>query len=157
MKFSWVAWSWLAGAVGGLVGNGVLGGLFTSPWAQSVLYDPQRQSALFLSITPQRNVAVSVAGLVILSSVHGWLYTRLRDRLGGSSWWQRGLRWGAIIWVMYWLFQEWFIYVTLLGEPVPLAVFELLVLLFGSLVEGFVIAGIMQWVERGAARGAGAA
>lgn len=146
------AWSWLAGLAGGLAGNGVLGLLFTSRWAQAILHDPERQSALFLTVTPQRDVAVSVAGLVLLSSLHGWLYLKLRGALGGSTWWQRGLVWGATIWAMYWLFQEWFVYVTLLGEPVPLAAFELLLLLLGALVEGSVIAGIMHGVERSAVR-----
>jgi hypothetical protein len=41
---------------------------------------------------------------------------------------------------MYWLFQEWFIYNTLLGEPVLLNLFELSILLLGSLAEGIILA-----------------
>ena len=41
---------------------------------------------------------------------------------------------------MYWLFQEWFIYNTLLGEPLLLNALELGILMLGSLVEGAVIA-----------------
>ena len=36
--------------------------------------------------------------------------------------------------------QEWFIYNTLLGEPLFLNAFELTILILGSLVEGVVIA-----------------
>jgi hypothetical protein len=41
---------------------------------------------------------------------------------------------------MFWLFQEWFIYHTLLGEPLILNLLELSILLLGSLVEGAIIA-----------------
>ena len=48
--------------------------------------------------------------------------------------------WGLTIWVMYWLSQEWFIYHTLLKEPLLLNLLELAILLIGSLVEGLIIA-----------------
>jgi flagellar biosynthesis protein FliQ len=41
---------------------------------------------------------------------------------------------------MYWLSQEWFIYHTLLGEPLLLNILELSILLTGSLVDGLIIA-----------------
>jgi hypothetical protein len=44
---------------------------------------------------------------------------------------------------MYWLFQEWFIYNTLLGEPFILNALELAILMLGSLVEGIVIAFVL--------------
>lgn len=48
-----------------------------------------------------------------------------------------------MIWAMYWLFQEWFVYVTLLQEPPILAGLELAILLLGSMLEGVVIAGVV--------------
>lgn len=63
----------LAGLVGGFVGNGVLGGLFSSPPIKAILYNPALQSQLFQDVTPQRNIPVSVVGLVILSIIHSWL------------------------------------------------------------------------------------
>lgn len=42
--------------------------------------------------------------------------------------------------LMYWLFQEWFIYHTLLHEPILLNLLEPAILLVGSLVEGLIIA-----------------
>ena len=42
----------LAGLVGGFVGNGVLGALFSSPPIQSILYNPEWQSQIFTEITP---------------------------------------------------------------------------------------------------------
>lgn len=129
----------VAGLLGGFVGNGVLGALFSSPPVTRILYDPRWQSQLFIDITPQRDIPVSVAGLVVLSVVHSWLFHTLRPAIPGNTWWKQGLFWGFAIWAMYWLFQEWFIYRTLLGEPLLLNLLELLILLAGSLVEGVII------------------
>lgn len=130
----------LAGLVGGFVGNGVLGALFSSPPVQGILYDPEWQSQLFIDVTPKRNIPISVAGLVVLSVIHAWLFDVLRPAVPGRTWLQQGLFWGLTIWLMYWLFQEWFIYNTLLGEPLLLNLLELTILLLGSLVEGIIIA-----------------
>src|SRR5512145_3312955 len=130
----------MAGMLGGFIGNGVLGALFSLPPIRSVLYDPALQSSLFLEITPLRNVPVSVAGLVLLSAIHGWLFAVLRPSIPGKSWIRKGLFWGFSIWAMYWLFQEWFIYHTLLQEPFILNLLELLLLLAGSVIEGLIIA-----------------
>ena len=130
----------VAGLVGGFIGNGVLGALFSIPPVQSILYNPEWQSQLFIEVTPKRNIPVSVAGLVILSIIHSWLFSILMPSIPGKTWLKKGLFWGLTIWLMYWLFQEWFIYNTLLGEPFLLNVLELTILMLGSLVEGIVIA-----------------
>ena len=142
MKSSWFRVI-VAGLAGGFVGNGVLGALFSSPPVHRVLYDPAIQSALFIEITPTRNIPVSVAGLVVLSIIHAWLFAILRSSIPGATWFRKGLFWGIVIWSMYWLFQEWFIYHTLLGEPLLLNFLELTILLAGSLIEGVVIAYIV--------------
>lgn len=130
----------LAGLVAGFVGNGVLGALFSSPPVQRVLYDPAIQSRLFLEITPQRNIPVSVAGLVVLSVIHAWLFAVLMPSIPGKTWMGKGAFWGLAIWLMYWVFQEWFIYHTLLREPLLLNFLELGILLLGSTAEGIIIA-----------------
>ncbi|SRR6266540_1811413 len=130
----------LSGLLGGFVGNGVLGAIFSSPPVKSVLYNPALQSSLFIEITPKRNIPVSVFGLVLLSVIHAWLFSILKTSIPGANWVKKGLFWGFAIWAMYWLFQEWFIYHTLLGEPILLNVLELAILLAGSLVEGMIIA-----------------
>ena len=129
-----------AGLLGGFVGNGILGGLFSSPPVQALLYSPTLQSQLFRDVTPTRNIPVSVAGLVILSIVHSWLFATLQSAIPGKTAVRKGLFWGLVIWMMYWLFQEWFIYRTLLQEPLPLCLLELAILLLGSLAEGVIIA-----------------
>jgi len=132
--------SLVAGWVGGFLGNAFLGVVFSSPWIMAVLYHPTWQSPLFLELAPQRDVAQSVIGLIFLSGLHGALFAQFEPSIPGHSWLGKGLFWGTTIWLTYWLFQEWFIYVTLLREPVLLALFELAILLVGSLVEGVVIA-----------------
>lgn len=133
----------LAGLIGGFIGNGVLGALFSLPLVRAILYDPAIQSRLFIDLTPTRNIPLSVGGLVILSVIHAWLFAVLLPAIPGRSWTQKGMFWGAVIWLMFWVFQEWFIYHTLLGEPILLNLFELFILLFGSLVEGVVIALVL--------------
>lgn len=128
-----------AGLLGGFLGNGVLGGIFSLPPVKSILYDPSLQSKLFIEVTPMRDIPVSVAGLVILSIIHALLFDTFRPALPGETWLKKGLFWGVTIWLMYWVFQEWFIYHTLLMEPLILNALELIILLFGSLVEGVVI------------------
>ncbi len=134
----------IAGIIGGFVGNGIVGAIFSIPPITSILYDPQIQSQLFIDITRQRNIPISVAGLVLLSGIHGILYNMFYTSLPGKSWKTKGLFWGLTIWLMYWLFQEWFIYNTLLGEPFILNLLELIILLFGSLAEGLVIAAVLN-------------
>ncbi len=120
---------------------------FPARGSGKVLYNPEVQSQLFISLTPQRNVALSVAGLVVLSGLHGVLFAILRPSIPGESWIGKGVWWGLALWVVYWLGQEWFIYITLLGEPMGLAAFELGILLAGSLVEGVVIAGLLMRIN----------
>ena len=129
-----------SGLIGGFIGNGLLGALFSSQPIQAILYNPHWQSQLFMEITPKRNIPVSVAGLVILSIIHAWLFNVFKKAIPGRTWLKKGLFWGFTIWLMYWLFQEWFIYNTLLGEPLILNLLELSILIIGSLAEGVIIA-----------------
>lgn len=134
----------VAGLLGGFIGNGVLGALFSAPLIKSILYNPALQSQLFIDITPKRNIPISVTGLVLLSAIHGWLFAVLKPSIPGSNWIQKGLFWGLSIWAMYWLFQEWFIYHTLLQEPLILNFLELVLLLGGSVIEGLIISLIVE-------------
>jgi hypothetical protein len=79
-----------AGLVGGFIGNGVLGALFSSPPIQAILYNPEWQSQLLIEITPKRNMPISVAGLVILSIIHAWLFSILLPSIPGRTWLKKG-------------------------------------------------------------------
>lgn len=133
----------IAGWLGGFIGNGVLGVLFSLPPVRAILYDPAMQSQLFMTITPARNIPLSVSGLIVLSVIHAGLFSILSPSIPGNSWIKKGMFWGIAIWLMFWVFQEWFIYHTLLGEPILLNLFELVLLLLGSLAEGMIIALIL--------------
>lgn len=132
-----------AGLIGGFIGNGVLGALFSLPLVRAILYDPAVQSRLFIELTPTRNIPLAVAGLIVLSVIHAWLFAVLLPAMPGRSWLHKGLFWGTAIWLMFWVFQEWFVYHTLLGEPILLNLFELLLLLCGSLIEGVTLAFLL--------------
>ena len=144
-RFIWIV---IAGLLGGLLGNAFLGLAFTSPPIKSILYNPNIQSKLFLEITPQRNVPLSVAGIVILSVIHSWLFYILASAIPGKTWIRKGLFWGLVIWLMYWVFQEWFVYHTLLCEPILLNILELAFLLVGSFVEGIIIALFLAKIQK---------
>ena len=110
-----------------------------SPPIQSILYNPNWQSKVFLDLTPTRDLFPSIAGIVILSVAHSWLFSLFQKSIPGESWIKKGMFWGFSIWLLFWVFQEWFIYHTLLREPILLNLVELSVLLLGSLVEGLII------------------
>ena len=130
----------LIGLISGFVGNGILGFLFSLPVVKTILYNPLLQSELFIQITPQRDVLTSVIGLIILSIIPTYLYITLIRSIPGATWISKGIFWGFSIWGMFWVTQEWFIYHTLLQEPLILNFLELTLLLVGSLAQGLVIA-----------------
>jgi hypothetical protein len=131
------------GLIAGFVSEAILGALFMSPPVQYVLYNPEWQSHLFIEITPTRNLFKSVAGLVVLSIAHSWLYDVFKPSIPGHNWVRKGVFWGFTIWLMYWVFQEWFIYHTLLREPLLLNLLELTLLFIGSIAEGLIIAKLL--------------
>lgn len=132
------------GLLAGFLSELILGGLFMSPPIQSVLYNPEWQSELFIEITPTRDMVKSIVGLIILSIAHSWLYEIFKPSIPGNNWLRKGLFWGFTIWLMYWVFQEWFVYHTLLEEPLLLNLLELTILLIGSLTEGLIIAKLLE-------------
>lgn len=134
----------LAGVAGGFVGNGILGVVFSLPILCNLLYDPHLQSKTFIDVTANRDIPLSVAGLVLLSAIHGFLFLLFKQSIPGSTNLKKGLFWGLVIWLFFWLPQEWFIYHTLLGEPLILNTVELIVLLIGAMGEGLVISGILR-------------
>ena len=76
--------------------------------------------------------------------MHAWLFSVFSPSVPGKTWLRKGLFWGLTIWLMYWVFQEWFVDHTLLGGPWFLILLELVLLLIGSLVEGLVISGMLR-------------
>ena len=139
-----------SGLIAGFVSEGILGFLFTSKFIRSFLYDPTLQSPQFLEVTSNRVVSlpITISGLIVLSIIHAWLFTILQKSIPGNTWIKKGLFWGLTIWLMYWVFQEWFIFYTLLGEPLLLVSLELSLLLVGSIVESLIISKFLYEKDR---------
>lgn len=127
------------GLTAGFISEGILGAIFMAPPVQKLLYNPNIQSEIFIQLTPTRDLFPSIAGLIILSVAHSWLFSVLQQSIPGKTWVKKGIFWGFTIWLMYWVFQEWFIYHTLLKEPILLNLVELVILFLGSVVEGLII------------------
>ncbi len=73
------------------------------------------------------------------------MYTVFLPSIPGKSWIRKGAFWGLTIWLMYWVFQEWFVYHTLLLEPLLLNLLELVILLIGSIIEGLIISWFLYY------------
>jgi hypothetical protein len=114
----------LVGLIAGTVSEALLGALFMMPPTQSILYNPGIQSRLYIDITPTRNLPLSIGGLVVLGIIHTWLFVVFMRSIPGKAWVKKGLFWGF----------------TMLLEPLLLNLFELVLLLLGSLAEGLIIA-----------------
>lgn len=127
----------LWGLLAAFVSQGLMGVLFLNPWTQGLLYHEQWQSLLYRQVTPQRDLLPSIVGLVVWGLIPAFLHRRLAP--SGSPW-RAGLATATWIWLLFWLPQEWFIYVTLLGEPLPLAGLELVLAALGSLAQGLLLA-----------------
>ena len=80
-----------AGLLGGFLGNGVLGALFSARPVRKILYDPALQSRLFLDVTPGCNIPLSVGGLVVLSVIHAGLYSVFFPSIPGRTWVRKGV------------------------------------------------------------------
>ena len=85
----------LIGLLAGFISQGLLGILFVNSLSQSILYNPEIQSRLFIDITPTRNIPLSVGGLVVLSIIHAWLFVVFAKSIPGTTWIQKGLFLGS--------------------------------------------------------------
>jgi hypothetical protein len=72
-----------SGLFAGFISEGILGAPFMSPPVQNILYNPDIQSKLFLDITPTRDFLPSIAGIVLLSIAHSWLFTIFQKSIPG--------------------------------------------------------------------------
>lgn len=138
MKAKAVSWLWfvVVGLGAGFVSQGIMGALFMNPWSQAVLMDPGLQSSLYRELSVLRPLVPSIVGLVLWGLVPALLHRRLAHP---GPWWKAGLVTGAWVWALFWLPQEWFMYITLLAEPVPLATLELVFAAVGCAVQGLIL------------------
>lgn len=124
------------GLLAGFVSQGLMGALFMNPWSLALLSDPGLQSALYRELSALRPLVPSIVGLVLWGVVPAFLHRRLAHP---GPWWKSGLATGAWVWGLFWLPQEWFMYITLLAEPLPLALLELAFAAVGCAAQGLLL------------------
>lgn len=140
---------WTTGILAGFISEAFMGLIFTSQAINGLLYDPKLQSEKFIEITSSREVSLptTIIGMILLSGIHSWLFSILQESIPGQTKLKQGLFFGLMIWLVYWLFQEWFVYHTMLGEPIILTLLELVILLIGSLIEGIIISFLISGIN----------
>lgn len=120
-----------------------------------ILLDPSVQSKKLIAVWTQieplplvvANPAPIIGGLFIFGLIHGFIYRWL------SSAWPTGitaraLRFALLVFVLSYVFWEFFTPFNQLGEPFWLLVLELSFWLTIALAEAFTIAFVMEWRRR---------
>ena len=80
----------MAGLLGGFVGNGIMGSVFSLPLINTILYNPAIQSQLFIEVTPARDIPLSVTGLIVLSVIHAYFFSIFEPSIPGMTWQKKG-------------------------------------------------------------------
>ncbi len=141
----------LAGLAGGAATNVAMLSTFRLlGFGSGLLLDPRWQSpkliAVWTQIQPLPRVVVSplpvIAGLFALALFHAWLYAQLAEH------WPRGLwpktwRLGGLVFVLSYLFFEFFTPFNLFWEPLPLVAVELVFWAVVATAEALAIVGIL--------------
>lgn len=87
---------------------------------------------------------LQMAGLLFgLTLAHAWVYGVVRASLPGRGW-RKGLGFGVGIWLFSYLFYELFTPFNLLGEPLHLLAYELILWLGVALTEGCTLATLIE-------------
>lgn len=144
-----------AGALGGVALN--LAMLLTfriigfGPAGDGVLLDPRIQSpkliAVWTTLEPLPLVVsrppVILLGLVAFAIVHAFLYRALAPAWppGATA---RGVRMAGLVFVLSYIFWEFFTPFNQLGEPLPLIALELVFWAVVAAAEGLTIAAVME-------------
>jgi ribosomal protein S18 acetylase RimI-like enzyme len=139
----------IAGLCGGLAWIAGLF-LFFGP-AQAILTDPERQSAKFLqAFAPGDSAprlltspAQVVAGILAIGVAWGFAFA-LVARSWRGAWWSRGLKFGALGWVLMVPWFEFYLPWNVMLEPWPLVLVEATCWAAVLLTVGLTIAGVEQ-------------
>jgi hypothetical protein len=146
----------VAGVTGGLALNAAM--LLTFRFlgfgwnGGGILLDPSIQSPKLIAVWTQiqplplvvSNPGPIIAGLILFGLIHSFMYRWL------SSGWPRGiraraLRFALLVFILSYVFWEFFTPFNQFGEPFPLLILELGFWAIIALVEGIVIAFVMEW------------
>jgi hypothetical protein len=132
-----------SGLLAGAISNAVVGFIFTRKPIHGMIHDSSRNSRKYIDTASQMNLPVAIIGLILLSVIHSVIFAFIGASLPGVTWVSRGIFFGIMIWLFFWLFQEWFAFHCLLGVPFTINSFRLLVLLIGAVIEGVIISWVM--------------
>jgi hypothetical protein len=146
----------LAGALGGLAMTAAMlltfGAIGFGPNLQGPLLDPGHQSPKLIAVWREleplplilTNPAPMVTGFLILGVAHALVY-----RSVAAAWppgpFRRGLRMAALLFILSYVFFEFFTPFNLFGEPLPLIALQLGLWSVVALAEGLVLAALMEW------------
>jgi len=128
--------------------------IFFTP-AQSVLTNPEYQSAKFLAvfgeIEPLPRVAadpwVFPAGVAIIGILYGHVYALIRRSLGEGRW-TRGARFGIVAWALMAPWFEFYLPWNVMHEPATLVLLELALWAAVLLLVGMTIAVAYERMDR---------
>ncbi len=147
---------WVRGLIAGIAGGaawfiGIL--LFFGP-AQIILTNPDLQSAKMLVVfteepLPRASEApwILIAGLFTIGALWGMVYVYLIPAFKGS-WWKRGLRFGAIGWILMVPWFQFYLPWNVLLEPALLVLLEMTCWSGVLLLTGLTIAGVEQKLDK---------
>lgn len=117
-----------------------------------VLLDPSIQSRKLIAVWTQieplplvvSNPGPIVGGLLVFGLIHAFFYRWLSPTwpLGIVA---RALRFALVVFVLSYVFWEFFTPFNQFGEPLPLILLELGFWAFIALAEGFAVASVMEW------------
>jgi hypothetical protein len=146
----------LAGLVGGLVLNIVMlltFRLLGFGWSgEGILLDPSIQSHKLIAVWTQieplplvvSNPLPIITGFILFSIIHafiyGWLAPAWPQGIKARAW-----RMGALVFVLSFLFWEFFTPFNQFGEPVPLIGLELIFWAIIAFAEALAIAVVFEW------------
>jgi len=149
--------SWVRAGVAGLAGGIMwrLGLIFIFGPAQSILADPERQSAKMLAVfsadppMPRMYEAPWLiwAGLLSIGLVWGLAYAWMSHGWA-VAWWRRGLRFGLLSWLLMVPWFEFYLPWNVLREPAALVLLELFCWAGVLLLVGVTIAGVEAALNR---------
>jgi hypothetical protein len=117
-----------------------------------ILLDPTIQSKKLIAVWTQieplplvvSNPAPIISGLFIFGLIHGFIYRWLSPAWPAGIT-ARALRFAVLVFVLAYVFWEFFTPFNQLGEPFRLLVLELAFWLTIALAEAFAIAFVMEW------------
>ncbi|MFA0814071.1 DUF6789 family protein [Microbulbifer epialgicus] len=121
----------LSGVAGGVAW--VLGMLIFFGPAQTILADPQLQSAKFLTVVKQMeplprmadNLWVGVLGLLMIGVIYGIVFSFIESLMSGKSL-IKGVKFGAISWALMVPWFEFYLPWNVMHEPLVLVILEAL-------------------------------